>query len=206
MPVPFAVALTQVLAQPREVARSGPARDVRGDGVRGILQALESAHALEHEVPDAHGTVHLHHRCDVHEHERGRHRIVRLADCDERREATKGRADERRALWQRGGDGEHVTREGAHAVVAVGCPLAVAVAAQVDRQRVSTAGREGVAGGAPRVAGLAAAVQQHDRRVRRVAVRGRRELEVVARDAKIGHPRIMTGSRRARSGGSSPSR
>ena len=66
-------------------------------------------------------------------------------------------------------DREHVARERVERVVAVGGPLALAVAAQVDRVRAPALVGERAERRAPRVPGLAAAVQQHDRRVGGIA-------------------------------------
>ena len=87
---------------------------------------------------------------DVDEHERGRDALVGV--LTDRRERRRGRrATRRRAgrLRRARGDGEHVTGERVEGVVAVGGPLAVAVAAQVDGVRPPTLVREHVAVSCP---------------------------------------------------------
>ena len=70
------------------------------------------------------------------------------------------------------------SREGIEAVVAVGCPGAVAVAAEIDRVRAPVL-TEHAQRRSPRVAGLPAAVEQHDGWRRRVAHDVGRELQPV---------------------------
>ena len=91
-------------------------------------------------------------------------------------------ADERRRRAELARDGEHVAGERVERVVAVGGPLAVAVAAQVDRVRAPALVGERAERRAPRVAGLAAAVQQDRGRVGRIAGRVGREAVAVAPD------------------------
>ena len=153
---------------------------------------------------------------DIDEDERGRERrIGRLGDRGERRDPAERRADERWG-WrfrarQRPRDGPHVVGEGVEAVVAVGRPGAVAVAAQVDRVGAPCAS-EHRERRAPGVAGLPAAVEQHDgrrrrdrpRRRRRAAARRRPSSWMVSiRRDRIGRllvRRRATSTRRAASG------
>ena len=77
-------------------------------------------------------------RHDVHQHQRPR-QVSALALPDQRGHAAHRRADQHRPLaarrGDRGDDGGKVGDQGVDGVVAVGCPVAVAVAAGVDRHR-----------------------------------------------------------------------
>ena len=83
-----------------------------------------------------------------------------LADCRERGDAAERRADQGRRESELADDREHVAGERVERVVAVGGPLAVAVAAQVDGVGAPPLVGQRAERRAPRVAGLAAAVQQ----------------------------------------------
>ena len=68
------------------------------------------------------------------------------------------------AFRDRSGDGPDVAGEGVERVVAGGIPVALAVAAQIGVVRAPAVGRERAGGVVPRMAGLATAVEQRDRR------------------------------------------
>ena len=111
-----------------------------------------------------------------------------LTDRGERRDAAERRADERGGCVERTGDRDDVAGERVERVVAVGRPRAVAVAAQVDRVRPPPRVAEHAQRGAPRVPGLAAAVQQHHRRIARRARRvGRQPVPVPPEELGLFH-------------------
>ena len=163
------------------------------DRVGDLVERREAVvHVLGHERADAHAALLLHARRDVDEHERAGDVLVGvLADRGERRDAAERRADERGRRAERARDREDVARERVERVVAVGGPLALAVAAQVDRVRAPAPVGERAERGSPRMAGLAAAVQQHGRRVAGIAGDVGREPVAVPSDELdvIGHIR-----------------
>ena len=165
VPVPVVAAVVaeaHVLGQPVELAGPRPVRLVGGDGVGHLVERGEAVGALAHERPDLVGPGDLQPRRDVDEHERGGVDVV-LADGDEARAAAHRRADEHRArraeLLEHG---DEVLDLGVLRVVAVGGPVRVAVAAGIEGDGAVAGLGQRLAGALPRVAGLAAAVLQHD--------------------------------------------
>ena len=169
VPVPAAVVvLAQVLAQPGEVLRARPVGVVGGDRVGGLLERGEPVEALAHERagcarrPSA--------RC-AGRRRRARAPLAigsadsptasRLAMPPSDAPTSAGRSSVR-------GDRDDVAGEALERVVAVGRPVAVAVAAQVDGIACQP-WRRAAGRAVPGVARLAAAVEQHHRRVGGVA-------------------------------------
>ena len=104
---------------------------------------------------------------DVHEHQCGGVDVA-LADGDQAGAAAHRRPDEHRAVAAELVEhGDEVLDLGVLAVVAVGRPVGVAVAPGVEGDGAVAGAGERLAGALPRVAGLAAAVLQHDERRRR---------------------------------------
>ena len=134
---------------------------VGGDRVGGVVERREAVLVGGHEVQDALDALGLGADHDVHQHERrGPARV--LTGQQQRRHPAERGADQDRRLVERVDDVEDVGDEGVQRVVAVGGPVALAVAAQVQRERGVAVVGEPLGGLRPRVPGLAAAVQQHD--------------------------------------------
>ena len=141
-------------------------RVVGRDHVGGLVERGEPVEVPPHERADAVAPVDLETVRHVDQHERpghvGLHRSI--GHRDHRRESAERRPDEDRRLGERPADGHDVVRVGVERVVALGRPGAVAVATEVDRPRPPAGLDEQPPGAGPRVPGLAATVQQHDRR------------------------------------------
>ena len=142
VPHPPAVgALAEVLLQAVEVLRAGA-----GAGCRPAITSATSSsdsnpsRLPRHEVADARHAAPLDPRRDVDEHQRAWRSAspVRSSrDGGQRRDPAERRADQRRRARQRPATTATTSRgERVERVVAVGRPGAVAVAAQVDRERV----------------------------------------------------------------------
>ena len=113
------------------------------------------------------GWVHVGHDVDEHDGAHGgRREFAREKHCGE---PTQGGTHQHRLRRKVAQHFEHVTGEGGDAVVAVGGPVGLAVAAEVDRDRLPpTLGHRG-SRSAPRPPGLAAAVQEHHGRRKWIA-------------------------------------
>ena len=164
VPVPAAVALAQVLLQSLRAARPGPVRQIRGDGVSGLVQRAEPVQAAEHEIADARAAVLLEPRDDVDEHQPGdpaRPGPIRDQDAGQ---SAHARPDQH----HRPTDGvEHlhdVIGQRLDVVVGVGRSIAVTVAAAVQCDHVESLVSQHLAGVLPGKPILAAAVQHQDRR------------------------------------------
>ena len=88
-------------------------------------------------------------------------------------------ADERRGLRQGPGDSSDIAGERVGAVVPVDGPVAVTVTAQVDAVGAPPPGDQRPGGGVPGVAGLPAAMEQHDGWVPGVARQVGRQLDAI---------------------------
>ncbi len=170
MPAPPAVgALAEALGEPAELARARPVRQVRGDHVRGLVEAREAVRERRHEGPHALGARHLDPRRDVDQHDGGGD-ARRLAFDDHRGDAAERGADDDRRARERRRDRTQIGRERVDRVVAVlGIPGAVAVTAGVERDRVPAGAGDRASGAAPGMTRLATAGEQDDRRRRRIA-------------------------------------
>ena len=113
------------------------------------------------EIDDARGAgaVQLDHHVDQHDRAGA---AGMLACRDQGRHAAQRGTDQHRRRRERGRHRERVGGEGVERVVLARIPVAVAVAACVIGQRGPAVRGEARAGAPPRVARLAAAVEQHD--------------------------------------------
>jgi hypothetical protein len=164
VPVPAAVAQAQILLQSLGAARLGPVRQICGDGVGGLIQRGEAVQPAEHEVTDAGTAILLESRDDVDEHQPG-DPLRPGPVCDEDAgESAHARPDQ----YDRPADGiEHLHDVGGQrldVVVGVGRPVAVTMAAAVQRDHVESLVGQDLAGVLPGEPILTAAVQHEDRR------------------------------------------
>ena len=152
-------------------------------------QRPEAIEVAGHELADALDAARLQARRDIDQDQGcGDRWPRRLGDRDEGCESAERGAHERRWRRQTAADGDHVRCEGVDGVVAVGRPAAVAVTAQVDRMG-PPALAEHTERRPPGVAGLAAAVQQHDGRRPRITLDvGRQGQPIGAREFDRAHP------------------
>ena len=167
VPVPHpasVVAPAQVLRQAGEVLGAGAVGVVGGDGVGGLLQRGEAVDVADHERRDALPALDLDPVGHVDEHQGPGQVLLHrsVGQGDHRGQAAEGGADQHRRVGERGGDGPDVAGEGVEGVVAVGRPVALAVAPQVDRQGPPPGVDQDLPGPRPRVAGLAATVEEDD--------------------------------------------
>ena len=164
---PAVVALAQVLLQPGQVGRAGAVRVVRGDGVGDLVERPEPlVELVDHERADAlhaararSGARRRRARARAAIEFGGSHSAMAVSDempPSDAPTSTGGRSSARAIA-------RHVAGERVEAVVAVGRPLALAVAAQVDREGPPPGVRELARGRPPRMSGLPAAVQEHHR-------------------------------------------
>ena len=103
MPVPPAVAQSQVLLEAVGAARPGAVRQVLRDGRRGVLQRIETVHVVEHEVADARAARLLEPGHHVDEHQLGHRGRAGGAAGQDQRGGGKGAAERNRCG---GGDKE----------------------------------------------------------------------------------------------------
>ena len=132
------------------------------DGLGHLFERLEALLLLLHERPDLGGALGFDPRSDVDHHQRGRVDMA-LTDRDHAGRTSHRRADQnRRFRADRVEHPEQVPDVGVAVVLAGGTPVGVAVAPSIEGDCVVSGLTQGLAGPAPRMAGLATAVQQHD--------------------------------------------
>ena len=147
------------------------ARVVR-DRVGDLVEARIAVGTSDHEARDALGTFRLDTRRDVDEHRGRGDRRLGLTDREQRGETAERGADERGWCFELRDHGAQVGRETLQTVGRfAGCPVALAVATQVERDRQAAVARERIGGAAPCVPRLAAAVQEQHRGSARIAAR-----------------------------------
>ncbi len=131
VPAPAAVgALADVLAQAVEVGRALAQGVVGGDRVGDLVEVGEAVGVGGHEVADPVDAL----RLDLdHDVDQDGDQLGVLAGDDQRRDPAQRGADQHRRATERREEGDEVGGEGVERVVALGVPLAVAVAAGVER-------------------------------------------------------------------------
>ena len=175
VPAPAAVRMQpQILLQPLVRARPRPVRQIGGDRVGGLRDRAEALLRMRaHEALDLCDASTVDARRDIDQHQRREQRMVRRplrAAFGEQR--TRCRRARRRpppaARRSRSASVSASTRASAaksgKLIGAVRHPFGIAVAALIDRIGDPAHARDQVAGLAPGVAGLAAAMQQQHRR------------------------------------------
>ena len=156
-------------------------RQVGGDRVGGFLEAGEPLlHVLAHEAQDLRRPLRVRARDDVDQRQR-----LKRARRDHRLghqpgDAAERGANQRRRRVERGGDVDQVLADRERLIVAFGVPVAVAMAAQVERDGAPAQLGQALSRRAPGVPRLSAAVREDDRAALAGAQHVGRELEAGA--------------------------
>jgi hypothetical protein len=129
---------------------------------------------------------------DIHENQRADRRRLQLTGDQQRDHAPERSAHQRRLWPERLHHADEVTREGIRVIVTLLAPIAVTVAAQIERDGVEPGAGKHPGGSSPRVPRLTPAVQQQHRFPRGISPSIGRNLHSAAHgDAEMPSFRIV---------------
>src|SRR5271163_2350836 len=190
MPIQATIdAQSQIFHEARITLRSRTMRVVGRDRVGRFLESAESLRTAAHEAANLGGAAGIDARHNVHKDQCRGQRLSVRAGHQQRRGAAHGGTHQRRSRLQSSDDALQILGQDFEGIIAVRGPLTVAVAARIEVDHVVAAKHQLSHRAAPRVACLAAAMQQYDGWRSRVASDIGGEFDALCADIALRHER-----------------